>query len=54
MEEEIREIFEIIEQINTKNNFLIELADDDLIKEIQKLKFEYFKKGYLMNMISER
>ena len=48
MEEKIREIFELIEQIQSKNNFLNEITDDILIKEIEKIKFEYFKKGYSM------
>lgn len=54
MEEKIREIFELIEQIQSKNNFLNEITDDILIKEIEKIKFEYFKKGYSMCVAMEK
>lgn len=54
MEEKIREIFELIEQIGNNNNFLNEITDDVLIKKIEKIKFEYFKKGYSMCLAMEK
>ena len=50
LDDEIREIYEALETLNEgkKEKFDIFSRDEDiLVEELEKLKFSYFKKGFL-------
>ena len=47
LEEEIRELYDLLESIEAGNREILELKEDDLVRELEKIKYRYFKKGYL-------
>ena len=50
LDEEIREIYEVLETLNEgkKDKFDIFAENTDIIvEELEKMKFSYFKKGFL-------
>ena len=54
LEEEIRELYDLLESIETGSKEILELKDDDLIRELERIKYKYFKKGYLACLLHER
>ena len=54
LEEEIRELYELLESIETGSKEILELKEDDLIRELERIKYKYFKKGYLACLLHER
>ena len=54
LEEEIRELYELLESIEAGNKEILELKEDDLIRELERIKYKYFKKGYLACLLHER
>ncbi|ACZ10129.1 Uncharacterised protein [Sebaldella termitidis] len=54
LEEEIRELYDLLESIETGSKEILELKEDDLIRELERIKYKYFKKGYLACLLHER
>ena len=54
LEEEIRELYELLESIEAGNKEILELKEDDLVRELERIKYRYFKKGYLACLLHER
>ena len=54
LEEEIRELYDLLESIETGSKEILELEEDDLIRELERIKYKYFKKGYLACLLHER
>ena len=54
LEEEIRELYDLLESIEAGNKEILELKEDDLIRELERIKYKYFKKGYLACLLHER
>ena len=53
IEKEIREMFELLEENNLFDKNLFELEEDELVIEIENIKYKYFKKGFLARMLME-
>ena len=54
LEEEIRELYDLLESIEAGNKEILELKEDDLVRELERIKYRYFKKGYLACLLHER
>ena len=54
LEEKIRELYDLLESIETGSKEILELKEDDLIRELERIKYKYFKKGYLACLLHER
>ena len=54
LEEEIRELYDLLDSIETGSKEILELKEDDLIRELERIKYKYFKKGYLACLLHER
>ena len=54
LEEEIRELYDLLESIETGSKEILELKEDDLIRELERIKYKYFKKGYLACLLHEK
>ena len=54
LEEEIRELYDLLESIETGSKEILELKEDDLVRELERIKYRYFKKGYLACLLHER
>ena len=54
LEEEIRELYELLESVETSSKEILELKEDDLVRELERIKYRYFKKGYLACLLHER
>ena len=54
LEEEIRDLYDLLESIETGSKEILELKEDDLIRELERIKYKYFKKGYLACLLHER
>mgnify|MGYP003604173099 CR=1 FL=1 len=54
LEEEIRELYDLLESFETGSKEILELKEDDLIRELERIKYKYFKKGYLACLLHER
>ena len=54
LEEEIRELYDLLESIEAGNREILDLKEDDLVRELEKIKYRYFKKGYLACLLHER
>lgn len=52
-EKELKNIFDLFEQMKLNNKSLAGLTETELINEIQKLKFQYFRIGYLCSMMKK-
>ena len=56
LDDGIREIYEVLETLNEgkKEKFNIFSKDEDIVvEELEKLKFSYFKKGFLACLLHE-
>ncbi len=54
LEEEIRELYDLLESIEAGNKEILELKEDDLVRELERIKYRYFKKGYLACLLHEK
>ena len=54
LEEEIRELYDLLESIETGSKEILELKEDDLVRELERIKYRYFKKGYLACLLHEK
>ncbi len=54
LEKEIRELYDLLETIETSNKEIFELKEDDLVRELEKIKYKYFKKGYLACLMHDK
>ena len=54
LDEEIRELYDLLESIEAGNREILELKEDDLVRELEKIKYRYFKKGYLACLLHEK
>ena len=54
LEEEIRELYDLLESIEAGNREILELKEDDLVRELERIKYRYFKKGYLACLLHEK
>ena len=52
-EEEMREIFELLEECSLFDKKMFDLKEDELVTELERLKYKYFKKGFLTRMLLE-
>lgn len=46
LEQMIKDIYEVVEDLQAKEADLL-LENDDQIRELEKMKFMYFRKGFL-------
>ena len=54
LEEEIRELYDLLENVETGSKGILELKEDDQIRELEKIKYKYFRKGYLACLLHEK
>ena len=54
LEEEIRELYDLLDSIERTSKEVLELKEDDLVRELERIKYRYFKKGYLACLLHER
>ena len=54
LEEEIRELYDLLDSIERTSKEVLELKEDDLVRELERIKYKYFKKGYLAFLLHER
>ena len=54
LEEEIRELYDLLDSIERTSKEVLELKEDDLVIELERIKYKYFKKGYLACLLHER
>ncbi|MCP1225994.1 hypothetical protein NK213_16360 [Sebaldella sp. S0638] len=54
LEREIRELYDLLETIEASNKEIFELKEDDLVRELEKIKYKYFKKGYLACLMHDK
>ncbi len=54
LEEEIRELYDLLDSIERTSKEVLELKEDDLVRELERIKYKYFKKGYLACLLHER
>lgn len=54
LEEEIREVYDLLESIETGNKEIFGLKEDDLVRELEKIRYKYFRKGYLACLLNEK
>ena len=51
LEEELRELYDLLEQVEQSKYEKLNIEKDEEVREIEKIKFKYFKKGYLACML---
>ena len=49
--EEIRELYDLLEQVEQSKYEKLNIEKDEEVIEVEKIKFKYFKKGYLACML---
>ena len=54
LEEEIRELYDLLENIEADKEELFSLKEDDVVRELEKIKYKYFKRGYLACMLHDK
>ena len=54
LEEEIRELYDLLENVEKGSKEIFRLNEDDQIRELEKIKYKYFRKGYLACLLHEK
>ena len=54
LEEEIRELYDLLENVEKGTKEIFQLNEDDQIRELEKIKYKYFRKGYLACLLHEK
>ena len=54
LEEEIRELYDLLENIEADKEELFRIKEDDVVRELEKIKYKYFKRGYLACMLHDK
>ncbi len=52
--EEIRELYDLLEQVEQSKYEKLNIEKDEEVIEVEKIKFKYFKKGYLACMLGRQ
>ena len=47
LEQEIRELYELLEQVEQLKYEKLNITMDEQVIELERIKYKYFKKGYL-------
>ncbi|MDR2879871.1 MAG: hypothetical protein LBV03_08160 [Fusobacteriales bacterium] len=47
LEQEIRELYDLLEQVEKSKYEKLNIKEDEQVIELEKIKYKYFKKGYL-------
>mgnify|MGYP003620491859 FL=1 len=53
LEQEIRELYDLLEQVEKAKYEILEILKDDQVNELERIKYKYFKKGYLACMLGK-
>ena len=51
LEKEIRELYDLLEQVEQSRYEKLNITADEQVTELEKIKYKYFKKGYLACML---
>ena len=53
LEKEIRELYDLLEQVEQSRYEKLNITADEQVTELEKIKYKYFKKGYLACMLGK-
>ena len=53
LEKEIRELYDLLEQVEQSRYEKLNITADEQVTELGKIKYKYFKKGYLACMLGK-
>ena len=51
LEQEIRELYDLLEQVEQSKYEKLNITEDEGVMELERIKYKYFKKGYLACML---
>ena len=53
LEKEIRELYDLLEQVEQSKYEKLNITEDEGVMELERIKYRYFKKGYLACMLGK-
>ncbi len=53
LEQEIKELYDLLEQVEQSRHEKLNMTTDEQITELGRIKYKYFKKGYLACMLGK-
>lgn len=53
LEKEIIELYDLLEQVEKSKYESLNITEDEQVTELEKIKYKYFKKGYLACMLGK-
>lgn len=53
LEQEIRELYDLLEQVEQSKYEKLNITEDEGVMELERIKYRYFKKGYLACMLGK-
>ena len=53
LEQEIKELYDLLEQVEQSRHEKLNLTTDEQVTELERIKYKYFKKGYLACMLGK-
>ena len=53
LEQEIKELYDLLEQVEQARYEKLNITEDEGVMELERIKYKYFKKGYLACMLGK-
>ena len=53
LEQEIKELYDLLEQVEQLRHEKLNMITDEQVTELERIKYKYFKKGYLACMLGK-
>ena len=53
LEQEIKELYDLLEQVEQSRYEKLNITEDEGVMELERIKYKYFKKGYLACMLGK-
>ena len=53
LEQEIKELYDLLEQVEQSRHEKLNMTTDEQVTELERIKYKYFKKGYLACMLGQ-
>ena len=53
LEQEIKELYHLLEQVEQSRHEKLNMTTDEQVTELERIKYKYFKKGYLACMLGK-
>ncbi|MCP1225764.1 hypothetical protein [Sebaldella sp. S0638] len=53
LEQEIKELYDLLEQVEQSRHEKLNMTTDEQVTELERIKYKYFKKGYLACMLGK-